>query len=124
MKTEKEKVVSTGKYPARLFAAGFIMSLLFRHAYLTAPAVILLIIGIWVSPCLIAGAALLMISLVVSLVGELSIKKTFETESENVSLEQFKKAVTGSDGGMTGVRRFVEENAKEVISDDNYNTKG
>ena len=87
---------------------GFITNVLFRFIFLTLPAVILLIVGIWVFPCLIAGVLPVAVSVVVSLAEQLRIKKAFETESDNEDFEKFRKAVAGNDNWMDGVKEFVD----------------
>lgn len=103
-----------GKYPVQLFWLGFIANVLFRFMYLTLPGIILLIIGIWVFPCLVAGAVLLAVSIIVSLTEQLMIKKAAETVSDNEEFEAFRKNVTESDNWEDGVKQFVDERTNKT----------
>ena len=45
------------KYPSSLFIIGFVTNVLFHFFWLFVPAVILLIVGIFIKPCLYIGIA-------------------------------------------------------------------
>ena len=55
------------KYPAKLFWIGFFMNIV-KNLFLFFPAIILLIIGIWIKGCLILGGVLLILDIIISLV--------------------------------------------------------
>ena len=69
------------KYNSTLFWLGFLLNIV-RLFWIGIPAVILLMIGIWVRPCLYIGSALLLVLLLVALVQQLQIKKMAETDND------------------------------------------
>ena len=71
-----------------------------------------LIIGIWFKPCLYIGIALAVFVLVISLIEQLNIKKTFET-SDNPDFEEFADTAS-SENWKKDVIDFVKENTKET----------
>ncbi len=102
-----------GKYPAKLFWVGFAGGIVFRRFYLFIPAVILLIIGIWVKLCLVIGFALMLIDVLISFIDQLQIRKTMLTESDNSDFNLFREAVL-LEGWEENVRNVVDQ----VISED------
>lgn len=99
-------------YSNSLFWSGFFLNIIKRF-YITIPAIILLIIGIWFKPCLYIGIALAVIVLVLSLIEQLSIKKAFQT-SDNPNFEEFADA-SSSDNWNEEVIKLVNEKAKKEI---------
>ena len=69
------------KYNSTLFWLGFLLNIV-RLFWIGIPAVILLMIGIWVRPCLYIGAILFLVLLTVALVQQLQIKKMAETDND------------------------------------------
>ena len=78
------------KYPTRLFIIGFITNILFHFFWLFIPCIILLIVGIFVKPCLYIGLALLLIDILLSLIEQFRIRQAFLEESDNPDFEYFK----------------------------------
>ncbi len=103
------------RYSSSLFWSGFFINILKRF-YITIPAVILLIIGIWFKPCLYIGIALAVFVLVISLIEQLNIKKTFET-SDNPNFEEFADTAS-SENWKEDVINFVKEKTKETNKDE------
>ena len=103
------------RYSSSLFWSGFFLNILKRF-YITIPAVILLIIGIWFKPCLYIGIALAVFVLVISLIEQLNIKKTFET-SDNPNFEEFADTAS-SENWKEDVINFVKEKTKETNKDE------
>lgn len=104
------------KYPAGLFWSGFIGDVLLRRFYLFIPAVILLIVGIWVKVCFAIGIALLVIDIVISLIDQLNIRK--ETlNSDDEKFAEFQNVIL-SDNWQENVRGMVEEKINSYESDD------
>ena len=66
------------KYPTSLFIIGFITNILFHFFWLFIPCIILLIIGIFVKPCLYIGLALLLIDILLSLIEQFRIRQAFQ----------------------------------------------
>ena len=66
------------KYPTSLFIIGFITNILFHFFWLFIPCIILLIVGIFVKPCLYVGLALLLIDILLSLIEQFRIRQAFQ----------------------------------------------
>ena len=66
------------KYPTSLFIIGFITNILFHFFWLFIPCIILLIVGIFVKPCLYIGLALLLIDILLSLIEQFRIRQAFQ----------------------------------------------
>ncbi len=96
-----------GKYPAKLFWVGLAGDIVFRRFYLFVPAVVLLIIGIWVKLCLVIGLSLMLIDVLISLIDQLQIRKTMLTESDNPDFSLFQEAVLSEEW---------EENVKDTVN--------
>lgn len=95
------------KYPAGLFILGLIGDFFFHYFFLSVPAIILLIIGIWVKPCLYIALALFLIDAVLCIIERLRIKKAMETESDNPGFRAFQEAVNAH-GWRKGAELFAE----------------
>lgn len=96
------------KYPMSLFIIGFITNILFRFIWLFVPAVILLIVGIFVDWCLYVGLALLVIDVVVSFIEQMQIRHTMLSESDNEDFRAFQDAVSQDGDVFDNIRKFVE----------------
>ena len=66
------------KYPTSLFIIGFITNVLFHFFWLFIPCIILLIVGIFVKPCLYIGLALFLIDIILSLIEQFRIRRAFQ----------------------------------------------
>lgn len=86
------------KYPAQMFWIGLIGNILVRFGYLTIPGIILCIVGIWVTPCLWIGLIVLCISLALSVIDQLQIRKTILTPNDNPDIDELFQALTGPGG--------------------------
>ena len=82
-------------YNWKLFLIGFLMNTV-RLFFIVIPALILLVVGIWVLPCLYIGFALLAIALIIALVQQLAIKHTAET-TDDPKLVPLAEAVCSDD---------------------------
>ena len=82
-------------YNWKLFLIGFLMNT-FRLFFIVIPALILLVVGIWVLPCLYIGFALLAIALIIAFVQQLMIKHTAET-SDDPEFVPFAEAMCSDD---------------------------
>lgn len=101
------------KYPAALFIIGLFSEFFLRKSYLFVPAVIFMLIGIRVKPCLYVGIGLLLLDAVLSVISTLKLKKTFETESPSESFTALQQAIT-SKGWIEGVKEFSESRIKKA----------
>ena len=82
------------KYPTSLFIIGFITNILFHFFWLFIPCIILLIVGIFVKPCLYVGLALLLIDILLSLIEQFRIRQAFLKESDNPDFQAFQDALS------------------------------
>ena len=82
------------KYPTSLFIIGFITNILFHFFWLFIPSIILLIVGIFVKPCLYVGLALLLIDILLSLIEQFRIRQAFLKESDNPDFQAFQDALS------------------------------
>ena len=101
------------KYPTSLFTIGFITNILFHFFWLFIPCIILLIVGIFVKPCLYIGLVLLLIDILLSLIEQFRIRQAFLEESDNPDFQAFQDALS-KDGNW---RDNVGEILNQKISD-------
>lgn len=110
------------KYPTSLFIIGLITNILFHFFWLFIPGIILLIIGIFVKPCLYIGLALLLIDIVLSLIEQLRIRQAFLEESDNPAFREFQDALS-KDGSWKNnivdlINQKISDQENEIRSDD------
>lgn len=110
------------KYPASLFIIGLITDIPFRYLWLFVPSVILLIIGIFVKPCLYIGVALMLLDVVLSFVDQIRIRRTFLRDSDNPDFQAFQDALS-KDGNWRNnldelVNRKFNNPQNEIKQDD------
>ena len=110
------------KYPTSLFIIGFVTNILFHFFWLFIPCIILLIIGIFVEPCLFVGLALLLIDIVLSLIEQLRIRKAFLEESDNPDFRAFQDALSKDGNWKDNVSELlnpkISDPQNEMKSDD------
>ncbi len=106
-------------YNRNLFWAGFLINL-FRLFFIVIPALILVIVGIWVRPCLFIGLGLLAIALIIAFIQQLAIKRTAET-SDNPNFEPFAEAMC-SDDWREKIDELVNERIKDQTEGDGDKT--
>jgi len=97
------------KYPTSLFIIGFITNILFHFFWLFIPCIILLIVGIFIKPCLYVGLALLLIDIVLSLIEQLRIRQTFLTESDNPDFRSFQDALSKDGNWKDNIVELVNQ---------------
>ena len=107
-----------GKYPVNLFIIGFITNVLFRFFWLFASGIILSIIGIFVKWCLYIGVALLLLDVVLSLIEQIKIRKTFLKESENLEFKAFQDAVLKDEDWRVNVRELLNQKISDAQSEE------
>lgn len=95
------------KYPVSLFMIGFISNIIGRFFFLFFPAVILIIIGIWVKACLIIGLGLLGLDIVLSF-GEQLILRNATLNSDNLNFTEFQDAILSKDW-RNNIKNLVED---------------
>ena len=113
IKTKGDFIMNNRKYPTSLFVFGFLTNILFRFFWLFLPGIILLIVGIFVKPCLYVGLALLLIAVLLSLVEQFSLRQAFLEESDNPDFRAFQDALS-KDGNW---KDNIDELLSQKISD-------
>ena len=111
--TKEDFIMNNRKYPTSLFIIGFITNILFHFFWLFIPCIILLIVGIFVKPCLYVGLALLLIDILLSLIEQFRIRQAFLEESDNPDFREFQDALS-KDGNW---RDNIGELLNQKISD-------
>ena len=111
------------KYPTSLFIIGFITNILFHFFWLFFPSIILLIIGIFVQPCLYIGLMLLLADIVLSFIEQLRIRQAFLKESDNPDFKAFQDALSKDGSWKDNISEFlnqkISDSQNEIKSDDN-----
>ena len=82
------------RYPASLFLIGFVINVFLHFFWLFLPGVVLLIVGIFVKPCLYMGLTVLVLDIILSLVEQLKIRQAFLEESDNPDFMAFQDALS------------------------------
>lgn len=115
------------KYPTSLFIIGFITNILFHFFWLFLPCIILLIIGIFVEPCLYIGLVLLLIDIVLSLIEQLRIRRAFLKESYNPDFRAFQDALSKDENWKDNIGELLNQKISdpqnEIKSDDENEDK-
>lgn len=99
------------RYPMSLFLVSLLSTVIGHYFYLFFPSVLLMLIGIWLKPCLYVGLALLLLDLFLSVKEQLLIRKTLLNGTEP-ALKPFQDALQ-SDNWAAEVRRIVEQKVEE-----------
>ncbi len=106
------------KYPTSLFVVGFITNLLFRFFWLLIPSVILLVIGIFVKPCLYIGLIVLLLDITLSLIEQIKIRNAFLEESDNPDFNAFQDALSKDGNWKENVKDFVNQKILDNQNED------
>lgn len=101
------------KYPIGLFVFGFFQNLLFHFFWLFVPAVIMLIVGIFVKACLYIGLGILLIDVIASFIEQLLIRRAFLSDSDNPDFKAFQEALSADDDWKDNVRDYVNSKISE-----------
>lgn len=107
------------RYPADLFAIGFITNMVFRFFWLFAPAVILMIIGIFSRNFLYIGLAVLLFDVIVSLIEQFKIRAAFLSDTDNPDFRGFQDALSRDGNWNENLKDFLEKRSQ--VPDDNDN---
>ena len=120
--TKGDFIMNNRKYPTSLFIIGFITNILFHFFWLFIPCIILLIIGIFVKPCLYIGLALLLIDILLSLIEQFRIRQAFLEESDNPDFRAFQDALSKDGNWKDNIGEFLSQKMSdpqnEIKSDD------
>lgn len=109
------------KYPTSLFIVGFITNLLFHFFWLLVPSIILLVVGIFVKPCLYVGVIVLAIDILLSLIRQIRIRNTFLEESDNPDFGAFQDALSNDKSWKENVKDFVNQKISDNQTEDDEN---
>ena len=101
------------KYPVSLFIIGLITNFLFHFFWLFIPAVILLIVGIWVKLCGYIALTLLVIDLILSVVEQIRIRNTFLNDSDNPQFKEFQDIFFKGGDWRENMKEVVEQKIRE-----------
>lgn len=104
------------KYPTDLFIIGFISNIFGRFFFLFFPAVILLIIGVWIKSCIIIGLVLLTLDIILSFVEQLRIRKA-TLSSDNPNFTEFQDLILSNDW-KNNIINMVEDKINENEDDE------
>lgn len=92
---------------------GLIINIVLRFIGLFIPSICLLVIGIFIKPCLYIGLILFIIDVIISLIEQFRIRKTFLADSEDSEFQKFQVSVSKGKNWKNNVMDFVEEKIKE-----------
>lgn len=95
------------KYPASLFWIGFLMNFILKYTFLLLPALVLMIVGIWVKICLAVGLILLSLDLLLSLAEQLRMRSV-TLHSQDPEFNDFQDAIL-SKNWSGNIKKTVEE---------------
>lgn len=82
------------RYPTFLFVLGVVTNFLFHFFWLLIPALLLLLIGIFLRPCLYIALSLLALDLLLSLLEQLRLRREFMRDSDNAYFTAFQDALS------------------------------
>ena len=82
------------KYPMDLFVFGFFQNLFLHFFWIFIPAVILIVVGIFVKICLYIGLIILLIDVIASFIEQLLIRKACLSDSDNPDFKAFQEALS------------------------------
>lgn len=97
------------KYPTSLFVIGFITNVIFHFFWLFIPAIILLMVGIWVKKCAYFGLLILVLDLFLSLFEQLKIRNAVLQDSDNPDFRAFQEALSKDGDWAENIRDFVDK---------------
>ena len=112
------------KYPTSLFIIGFITNILFRFFWLFLSCIILLLIGIFIKPCIYIGLVLLLLDIVLSLIEQIKIRQTFLEESDNTDFLAFQDAISEDGNWKDNIVELLNQkisDSQNEINSDNEN---
>ncbi len=105
------------KYPMSLFVIGFITNFLFHYFWLFLSGVILIIAGIFLKPCLFAGALIILVDAVLSFAEQSRIRKAFLSDSDNADFRAFQDALSGDGKWTDNIKDVLENKVKDNNED-------
>lgn len=109
--SDQEEASMKQRYPVSLFFVSLLSNVIGHYFYLFFPAVLLMLIGIWLKPCLYIGLALLLLDLLLSFKEQLLIRKTILNGTEP-ALKPFQNALQ-SDNWAAEIRKIVDHKIEE-----------
>lgn len=111
---------NNGEYPTDLFWLGFLMNMT-KNFYLFFPALILIFIGMWNTPCLVIGWAFMIADVVLSYIEQRQIQKGIEN-SNNPYFEEWKNAMLSPDW-KDNVRDLLDSKIQDTEKEDSEDLK-
>ena len=119
-------IMNKRKYPKTLFIIGFITNILFRFFLIFASSVILMIVGIFVKPCLYIGLALLFLDIILSFIDQMRIRRAFLTESYNPDFQEFQDALSKEGNWKENVGELLSKKLSDpqnIVNPDEENAE-
>lgn len=110
--------MSKRRYPADLFWFGYISNVVFHYFWLFWPSIILMLIGIFVKPCMYAALALLVIDLIVSFIDQMLIRRAFLQDSDNPDFRDFQDALSKDGDWRENIHEIIESKIQKFEEDD------
>lgn len=107
-----------GRYSKELFWMGFVTNLLFRHFYLSVPAVILMLTGIWSRICLLIGLIVLLIDAILSVIEQMRIMNAVET-SDHPGFAPFQQAIL-SENWRENLKETMENQESNIEEEEKF----
>ena len=107
--TKVNFIMNNRKYPASLFIIGFITNIVFRFFWIFISCIILLIIGIFVKPCLYIGLALLLIDILLSLIEQFCVRQVFLEESKSPDFRAFQDALSKDENWRDNIGELLNQ---------------
>ncbi|MBQ8302109.1 MAG: hypothetical protein IJX97_00990 [Clostridia bacterium] len=111
------------KYPIDLFVFGFFQNLFFHFFWLFVPALILLIVGIFVKTCLYIGLIILVIDIIASFVEQLLIRKACLSDSDNPDFKLFQDALSADGDWKENIDEYVKNQISKYENESNSDEK-
>ncbi len=99
------------RYPKDLFWFHFFQTFLFHHIFLWLPGITLLIVGIWVRPCLYVGLGFLVMDLIASYLNAVRTRDVF-LNSDNPNFKEAQDAVL-SENWRENLQQMAENKSGE-----------
>ncbi|MBQ3074048.1 MAG: hypothetical protein IJD19_05255 [Ruminococcus sp.] len=76
-----------------------------------------MITGVFISPCLVVGALVILVDAILSLVEQLRIRKAFLEDSDNPDFRAFQDALSGDGKWTDNVKAILENKVKDNKED-------
>ena len=100
--------MSKRRYPPDLFWFGYISNVVFHFFWLFWPSIVLILIGIFVKPCMYVALALLVLDLIISFIDQMLIRRAFLQDSDNPDFRAFQDALSKDGDWRENIQEIIE----------------